>query len=92
MVLNLPVGAHKFAIVCWFQKTPGVLNTDDGKFMCSACGAVYEYKHTCQRHIKSIHMQPMGHICPVCKRKFSYADNLKVHLKAHMKGIQSSNT
>ena len=64
-------------------QVPEMLTTVDQRFQCCQCGAVYMSKAHCKRHVMNIHVNPMNHICPICKRRFSYHDNLKSHIKVH---------
>lgn len=61
----------------------------DGLYRCELCERKFRKKTDLSRHL-CIHLDIRPHVCPSCSRGFVQKGSLNVHVKTHMRRMQSS--
>ncbi|WAR21369.1 ZN226-like protein [Mya arenaria] len=55
-------------------------------FECNLCHHCFPDKGGLSKHMKTVHCNVKKFVCDICGKATSRADNLRVHMKVHMKG------
>ena len=61
----------------------------DGHYRCELCERKFRKKTDLSRHL-CIHLDIRPHVCPSCSRGFVQKGSLNVHVKTHMRRMQSN--
>ena len=55
---------------------------EERKFLCNHCGKKFQTKTECQTHVEGVHIGKT-HNCSICRKEFSFKENMLRHLKIH---------
>ncbi|XP_049275350.1 zinc finger protein OZF-like [Rhipicephalus sanguineus] len=73
------------------EKIFRMLPCADKEFSCHLCPAVFDCSSDMDKHVV-VHIGERPHVCPVCRKRFAWENNLVLHMRRRHGGVKTSVT